>query len=107
MPFTEDAQAYRDGMLIQLTYNQNITKKKDLKRVEDLIPYLGDKHSWVEHPTVLKVNNLINVCRSDDALADLMSKVLEEIEIERNKPKPDEYLITKLCEIYRNNLRVP
>lgn len=103
MPFTDDAQARRDGMAIQLMYNQNVTKPKDLKGMGELIPYLNDRQDWYEHPTIKKVEKAIGCCKHPDALAKLMNSVFEEIQIEQEKPNPDTYLITRLIEIYRKH----
>jgi hypothetical protein len=103
MPYTDEAQARRDGLALQLTYNQNVQKKKDLRRAEDLLPYLQERPEWFEHPTIKKVERLIGSCNRPDALAKLMNSVLEEIQIEQKKPEPDSYLITRLFEIYRKH----
>lgn len=87
-------------MLLQIVRNQNVSKKQHLKRADELLPYLQEYPEYLEHPTVKKVFSLISVCKTDEQMADLMMKVHEEIELERKKDEPDEYVISRLTEIY-------
>ena len=80
--------------------NQNVTKKQHYKTAEELLPYLQEYPEHLEHPTVKKVMGLVGACANDKQLAELMKKVIEEIEIEEAKDEPDFYLIHRLSEIY-------
>ncbi|WP_347368027.1 hypothetical protein [Vibrio vulnificus] len=91
------------GILLSLIRNQNVVKKKDLVSADQILPYLKEYPDYLEHPTIKKVQGLINSCQSNELLADLLEKIAEEIELESNKDKPDEYLISRLSEIYLNN----
>ncbi|WP_051563733.1 hypothetical protein [Enterovibrio calviensis] len=102
-PFTDDAQAYRDGLQLQFMYNQNVSKKKDMKLATDFLPYLKPEQEWLEHELVKKAKKFIEMCRSDEMLADTISKIKEQIEIEANEPSPDKYLITKLSELVQKH----
>lgn len=99
-PFVNDSELMREGLLLQLIRNQNITKKQHLKTAEQLLPYLKDYPDFLEHPTIKKVNTLLNSGISKEQEAHLLEKVLEEIDIESNKDEPDQYLISRLYQIY-------
>lgn len=109
-PFTHDAQAYREGLIATLLYNNNITKKKDAKSVEDLFPYLSDKTpEWVEDERVLKAKNLLKsiCCHAIDpdiyksSFNEIKEKIIEEVEIEKSKDKPDRYVIDELQKLVK------
>ncbi|MGF1787093.1 hypothetical protein L4D00_14960 [Photobacterium swingsii] len=102
-PFTDDAKAYRDGLQLQFTYNQNVQKKKDLKVASDFLPYLNKNQEWFEHKTVTKAKTYISMCKSPEMLATTLTAINEEIEVEESKLKPDSYLITKLRELINNH----
>ncbi len=102
-PFTTDSMNIQTGILLSLIRNQNVVKKKDLVSADQILPYLKEYPDYLEHPTIKKVQGLINSCQSNELLADLLEKIAEEIELESNKDKPDEYLISRLSEIYLNN----
>lgn len=103
MPFTYDAGIQRDAFTFEAICN-SVPRKKYF-HAKQVFPYLDNDREWIEHPTVVNLNKIIKSCQYSPALADIMEKILEEIEIEQNKPRPDEYLITKLREIYRNNTK--
>ncbi|EPN4965790.1 hypothetical protein BA746_00365 [Vibrio parahaemolyticus] len=105
-PFTDDAQAYRDGLLLQFTYNQNLTKQKDMKLATDFLPYLKREPDWLEHELVKKAKQFISLSNTDEMLANTLEKILEQVEIEREKPEPDKYLIAKLLELYNKHSKV-
>lgn len=105
-PFTEDAQAYRDGLLLQFIYNQNITKKKDMKVATDLLPYLVQEPEWLEHELIKKTKKILKSCHSDGMLADVLNRIQEQVDIEKAKDSPDMYLITKLIELYNQHNKV-
>ncbi|EIE5877571.1 hypothetical protein LDV99_004500 [Vibrio parahaemolyticus] len=105
-PFTDDAQAYRDGLLLQFTYNQNLTKQKDMKLATDLLPYLKREPDWLEHELVKKAKQFISLSNTDEMLANTLEKILEQVEMEREKPEPDKYLIAKLLELYNKHSKV-
>jgi hypothetical protein len=104
-PFTQDAENWRDGIQIQMVRNQNVTKKQHYKTAEELLPYLQEYPEHLEHPTIKKVMGLVKSCNGAQQLAELMKKVLEEIEIEEGKEDPDAYLISRLSELYLSNTK--
>ncbi|MGL4765211.1 MAG: hypothetical protein ACRC2N_09325 [Aeromonas sp.] len=84
--------------------NQNVTKKQHYKTAEELLPYLQEYPEHLEHPTIKKVQGAIKTfVQHPKQLAEIMKKVLEEIEIEEGKEDPDQYLIHRLSELYLNN----
>ncbi|EKD9324327.1 hypothetical protein Q9X96_003097 [Vibrio vulnificus] len=99
-PFTNDAKNQIEGLLIQLIRNQNVTEKKNFKSSEELLPYLKEYPDYLEHPLIKKVNSLLSNLHSDEQTADLMNKIAEEIQQEKAKEEPDEYLIHRLAQIY-------
>ncbi|ENM2831978.1 hypothetical protein AB6Q85_002325 [Vibrio cholerae] len=103
-PFTDEAQAYRDGLLLQFIYNQNISKKKDMRLATDLLPYLNQEPEWIEHEIVKKAKQFINLSKTPQMLADTLKKIQEQVDIELSKKEPDSYLITKLMQlIHKHN----
>ncbi len=86
--------------MIQLVRNQNVTKKQHYKTAEELLPYLQEYPEHLEHPTVKKVLGIIGACMESQQLAELMQKIVEEIEIEEGKEDPDQYLIHRLSNTY-------
>ncbi|KFA99268.1 hypothetical protein [Vibrio sp. ER1A] len=88
---------------MQLIRNQNVSKKQHIKTAEQILPYLQEYPDYLEHPTIKKVLGLVSMIKSDEQMADLMNKVLEEIDIENKKDKPDEYLISRLSDIYHKH----
>jgi len=107
-PFTSDAQAYREGLIATLLYNNNISKKADAKSVTDLFPYLNtETPEWLEDDRVKEAKHILASiqCHSMDKDKYLMnykficSKIEEEIDMELSKDRPDRYVITKLKQI--------
>ncbi|WP_068871980.1 hypothetical protein [Edwardsiella tarda] len=110
MPFTDAAQAYRDGLALQFMYNQNVTKRHNIKYYDDLLPYLKQDQDWYEHEVVVHTKKtLAQVSKiSEFALSDVLDKVNKAIEEERAKDDPDQYLIVKLSQLYREyNSKAP
>lgn len=99
-PFTNDAQISRDGLLIQLIRNQNVTKKQHLRTAEELLPYLKEYPDYLEHPTIKKVNTILSNIKSDEQMAHILKSIAEEIEIETAKDEPDSYLVNRLSQLY-------
>lgn len=104
-PFTEDAQAQRDGLLLQILYNQNISKKQNLKQAEELLPYLSKEPEWLEHELVKKAKSFIKLSTSPEMLADTLNKITEELKMELDKEEPDTFLVYKLIQLIRKNKR--
>lgn len=102
-PFTTDAIAVRDGILLSLIRNQNVSKKKDLRTAEEILPYLKEYPEYLEHPLIKKLNNTIHTFVTDEQTQSLLKNVIEEIEIESNKHDPDPYVIARLTEFYSNH----
>ncbi|EJG0782049.1 hypothetical protein C2F72_RS01375 [Vibrio parahaemolyticus] len=101
-PFTNDAKNQMEGLLIQLIRNQNVTKREHLKSADELLPFLKEYPSYLEHPTIKKLLNLVSNISTPEQTAHLLNKIAEEIQLEKEKPEPDEYLIHRLVEIYNN-----
>lgn len=104
-PFTNDAIAVRDGILLSLVRNQNVSKKKDLKSAEDILPYLKEYPDYLEHPSIKKVDSVMSMCTTNEQVQELLKSVSEEIEIESNKADPDSYVISRLTEFYLKNIK--
>ncbi|HHG3075760.1 TPA: hypothetical protein ACPVXB_001018 [Vibrio parahaemolyticus] len=102
-PFINDSKLAIEGFKLETHRNQNVSKKKDYRTAEQLLPFLSKYPEHLEHETIKKVNNLLNVCLTEEAKTDLLTKISEEIEQEHNKEDPDLYLIHRLSEIYLNN----
>lgn len=102
-PFTDHAQAYRDGLLLQFTYNQNVKQKKDMKIATDFLPYLDSNPKWLEHPLVNRAKVLLNNAKSPEMLANVIKEILDEIAIESKKENPDTYLIVRLGELIQKH----
>ncbi|ELA9841219.1 hypothetical protein V4F87_003261 [Vibrio parahaemolyticus] len=105
-PFINDARNQIDGYTIQLLRNQNVSKRQHFKSADELLPYLKEYPEYLEHPTVKKAFELIKNCHSDELMAELLEKIKEEIELEISKDEPDEYVISRLSEIYQNHSKV-
>ncbi len=57
---TTQANAYREGLIATLLYNNNVQKKENLKSVEDLLPYLKNgTPDYLEDERVLKARDLL------------------------------------------------
>ena len=105
-PFTYDAQASRDGLLITETFNQR--RKKQLKSW-DILPYLKPgTPDWLSDETVKKartiISNIINtasISKQTPKLDFIYSKIEEEVEIERAKDKPDTLKIKELLALIK------
>lgn len=104
-PFTNDAQAYREGLIATLLYNKGCTKSSQTKSVTDLFPYLSNKvPDYLEDDTVLKAKNIlkaIGLQRSktdvfESSMAEFKTKVNEEIEMLKSEKQPDFYVIREL-----------
>lgn len=107
-PFTQDASAYREGLIATLLYNNNISKKSDAKTVEELLPYLcSGTPEFLEEEKVKKARQLLTSikCQSIDVdtytanYEHIRSKIQEEIDIESKKDKPDQYTINELSKL--------
>lgn len=101
-PFTNDAKNQVDGLLIQLIRNQNVSKKEHLKAADELLPFLKEYPDYLEHPTIKKLNSVVSSITTPEQTAHLLNQIAEEVQLEKEKPEPDEYLIHRLVEIYHN-----
>jgi hypothetical protein len=101
-PFTHDAQAWREGLMATLIYNNNVTKKKDLKKVSDLFPYLDPSTpDYLEDEIVLKCRKALTACNTggmvnESMYKDVLAAINVEIEEARNRDVPDQYRISEL-----------
>ncbi|MCU8498499.1 hypothetical protein M2G70_07450 [Vibrio vulnificus] len=98
-PFVNDAILSREGLSIQFLRNQNITKQQHYKTADELLPYLKEYPDYLEHDLVKKVLSLLSTVGTEEAKADLLTKISEEIVLEQNKENPDKYLLFRLQEI--------
>jgi hypothetical protein len=100
-PFTYDAKAEREGLLIAETFNQR--RKKQLKSW-DLFPYLkSGTPKWLSDPLVQKaraiIENLQNSARISKQplnLDGIHQLINEEIEIEMETKRPNILKISEL-----------
>lgn len=106
-PFTERAQAIREGYFIELFRNRNVTKEKDWVSKEKLFPYLGDSlPDFIEHPLVKKAVEQIGLAKRlghKYMLEDTLKRMEEQIQIENAKPEHDMYLIRRYVQLIREN----
>ena len=104
-PFTHDAQAQREGLIATLIYNNNATKKQDLKKVSDLFPYLDQKTpEYLEDEIVIKCKKALASC-SVAGMFDkqrhnhVIAAIKVEIEEANNATPPDHYRVNELNKI--------
>ena len=103
-PFTKRADQHLQGYIIELLRNQNVTKKHQYKRADELIPYLKDGlPKFLEHELVLKAKSLLGSARTEWARKDVLTKIGETVEEELSKGTDtrDNYLISELMKIAR------
>lgn len=100
-PFTYDAAAERDGLLIAETFNSR--RKKQIKSWE-LFPYLRPgTPEWLSDPLVQKarliiqnVNNTAKITGQPPKLNFIHNKIREEIQLESESKSPDLLKIKEL-----------
>ncbi|WMB74223.1 hypothetical protein RA178_06300 [Shewanella oncorhynchi] len=100
-PFTDKAQAVRDGLLMSLIRNQNVTKKSQAVTPSQLLPYLEEFPSYLEHKDVTKAQSLLKNATQDWQVADIKKHIQEAIEAEQAKADPDTYLISRFKEMVK------
>lgn len=104
-PFTHEAQAHREGLTATLIYNSTVTKKKDLKKVTDLFPYLDSTTpDYLEDEIVLKCRKALLSCGigsmlNENMYRDVIAAINVEIEEASNLDIPDQYRITELSKL--------
>ena len=107
-PFTTDAQAYREGLIATLLYNQGASKKSQTKTVSDLFPYLSNETpEFLEDERVIKAKRIFKAILLQKSNSDLFEssmgefnkKVREEIAILKAERVPDIYAIRELQKI--------
>lgn len=106
MPFTHDAQAYRDGVTASILWNKDVQKKKDLRSPHEIYPYLKPgTPDWLKDELVKKLEGLIKSAEmrkmySIDSynvmINDIVIKTKEQIDIEKKATKIDFYRISEL-----------
>ena len=107
-PFTERAKSIRDGFMIELLRNQNVTKKKDYKTMDELLPYLGNglpEFMENEHvKTAIKQLDFATTIGHRFMIEDTLRLMKEEIDIELSKPSSerDMYVIKRLSGLIRD-----
>ncbi|WP_412705001.1 hypothetical protein Aerorivi_02393 [Aeromonas rivipollensis] len=107
-PFTERAKSIRDGFMIELLRNQNVTKKKDYKTMDELLPYLGNglpEFMENEHvKTAIKQLGFATTIGHRFMIEDTLRLMKEEIDIELSKPfsERDMYVIKRLSGLIRD-----
>lgn len=100
-PFSHVADMHREGLVIELLRNQNVTKKHHYKSADDLIPYL--KHELpkqFEHPDLLKANKLLSIAMNEETRKEIMGHIWETLSHAAQQPDKDEYLIRGLAKLY-------
>ncbi|MFM5230921.1 hypothetical protein ACET9H_16910 [Aeromonas media] len=104
-PFTQRSKLQREGLQLEIEINQNITKKSQYRKAEEFLPYLSSSPDWLEHPLVKKAKSLLSTAKTEAAIQDRLSVIAETLTDEISKPadEQDQYLITRLYELYKNN----
>lgn len=111
-PFTEDAKAYREGLIATILYNKSCTKKSQTKSISDLFPYLSNEvPDFLEEPKVKKAKDIFKAIQLqrgnkelyEASMAEFKGKIDEEIEILLTAKVPDQYTINKLRELIGGN----
>ncbi|CAJ1855635.1 hypothetical protein HLBENOHH_02476 [Aeromonas dhakensis] len=69
-----------------------------------MFPYLADNPEWLEHDQIKKAIKILNTLMTVEQYTDFSQKILEEISIERNKPKQDQdkFYIGRLKDLYKD-----
>ncbi|WOQ15187.1 hypothetical protein [Aeromonas media] len=107
-PFTERAKSIRDGFMIELLRNQNVTKKKDYKTMDELLPYLGNGlPEFMENEHVKMAIKQLGFATNIGhrfMIEDTLRLMKEEIDIELSKPSSerDMYVIKRLSGLIRD-----
>ena len=103
-PFTEEAQAQRDGLLLAETFS--VRRKAELTPKE-MLPYLNtDVPEWASDPMVTKAKALLKEVKShkgmgqlayETSLKSLHIGLAEEIQIQLESPNEDtDYIVSEL-----------
>lgn len=103
-PFTYDAQAEREGLLVTETLNQR--RKKQLKS-DQLFPYLSREiPDWLQDNRIVVAKELIKrhehgskIRKQEPNFNYVRNLIEEEIEIESCKQKPDEIVVRELIKL--------
>lgn len=104
-PFTTDAQAYREGLIATLLYNKGCSKSSQTKSVTELFPYLSsDTPEFLEDDKVLKARSILRSIGLqkekkelfESSMNEFVTKVGEEIELQKKAKEPDWYVIKEL-----------
>lgn len=98
-PYTDNAQAQRDGLQLALTHNAQVRKKKDLKTAHDFLPYLKPDPEWLKPKIIKDAEKFIKLARTSKMLDFTLEKIVEEINTELAKDKPDQYIVSKLARL--------
>lgn len=103
-PFTNRSEQMREGYIIELLRNQNVTKKKDYKTMVEILPYLGDKlPDFLEHEFVKKALDQISLAKTlghKFMLKDTIDRMIEQIQLEYDKGEgKDEYVIKRFVNL--------
>lgn len=77
-----------------------------MKLATDLLPYLDQNADWFEHELVKKAKQFIGLSQTDEMLAHTLTKIQEQIDIEKKSAEPDKYLITKLTQLIQTHSKV-
>jgi len=103
-PFTDDAQAYRDGLMLSEQFS---TRRKKELTPEDMLPYLKrGTPEWAENDIVLHGKRLMKEIKTHNIGGDvayrasrkaLLVKIDEEIEQQLESPNEDtDYIVAEL-----------
>ncbi|MFM1687937.1 hypothetical protein ACJ7VZ_05350 [Aeromonas salmonicida] len=98
-PFTTEAAAQRDGLIVQFLRNQHVTKKSDYVPANQIFPYLNQYPTWLEHEDIKKAKMLLGNATIPSQIEEIKGHIQETLDQEVKKVEPDKYLVVRLNEL--------
>ena len=98
-PFTTEAVAQREGLIVQYLRNQHVTKKSDYVPANAIFPYLNQYPEWLEHEDIKKAKMLLSNATIPSQIEEIKGHIRETLEQEILKDEPDKYLVVRLNEL--------
>jgi hypothetical protein len=100
-PFTHDVASNERAMIASMLYNQNASKKSQMRSPTDLFPYISTNTDFLEPELYIKARGILRSFDASSPMYDsqinsFFSDITDTIEIELKRPDCDEYLIRKL-----------
>ncbi len=100
-PFTHDVASNERAMIASLLYNQNATKKSDMRSPSELVPYIVSNTDFLEPELYKKALSQFRSIHPDSPtyqsqLEYFYQNVRDTIDFEVQQEDYDEYLIKKL-----------